>query len=645
MRRFFPYFKYLRRVRGALIAGVLCGILYGAVGGLGMPLMIKYVIPRVLVADPTPAPGLITASPKAWFDLDGFFDRMFGVTRPPSTPSSTSMPAPAPPPAPAATPRPQLTTLQIFSIALWLPLIFAIRGVAGYLNTYLIQHAGVRILEDIRFDYFRKLQNLPLAFFHRMSTGELISRGLGDTNQLQTTLTVISNDLIKQPATLVSTLAAVVILAYHEHGLILVLVCLLTVPLAVIPIRYVGKKMVSRAFNLQAQAGTITDRFTENLAAVKEVRAFGLEHYEIDRFAKIGSAIVRAQMKVVKYAQALSPSIEILSAVGISIAFVFAYRYNVHSGSFLGILAALFLSYDPIKRLGGINNELKRGAASLSRLEEILNEPVTIADPPNPVPVARLQGDITYSNVFFTYKESTPVLNDVSIHIPARTVCALVGPTGAGKTTFANLLPRFYDVTAGKIAIDQIDVRAMRMADLRRNIAIVSQDPVLFNDTIYNNLLVGKAEATRDEVMAATRDASAHDFITNMLSNGYDTIVGERGSQLSGGQKQRIAIARAFLRNAPILILDEATSALDSETEAAIQATLKKLVVGKTVIIIAHRFSTIRDASMILVFNQGRIVGRGTHDELYHRSTLYKSLYDGQSTQAGLTATVEEPLG
>ena len=637
MRRFFPYFKYLRRVRGALIAGVLCGILYGAVGGLGMPLMIKYVIPRVLVADPTPTPGVVTTAHKGWLDIDGFFDRLFGITKPATTPvdATPPPPTPAPPPAPAAS-RPELTALQLWSIALWLPLIFAIRGVAGYLNTYLIQHAGVRILEDIRLDYFRKLQNLPLAFFHRLSTGELISRGLGDTNQLQSTLTIISNDLIKQPATLVSTLAAVVILAYHEHGLFLVMVCLLTVPLAVFPIRYVGKKMVSRAINLQAQAGTITDRFTENLAAVKEVRAFGLEHYEIDRFAKIGALIVRAQMKVVKYAQALAPSIEILSAVGISITFVFAYRYNVHSGSFLGILAALFLSYDPIKRLGGVNNELKRGAASLSRLEEILNEPVAIADPPNPVPVARLQGDIAFTDVTFAYKEGTPVLSHISAHIPAGTVCALVGPSGAGKTTFANLVPRFYDVTAGQIAIDQIDVRAMRMADLRRNIAIVSQDPVLFNDTIYSNLLIGRAEATRDEVMAATRDAFAHDFIAHTLPQGYDTIVGERGSKLSGGQKQRIAIARAFLRNAPILILDEATSALDSESEAAIQKALKKLMANKTVLIIAHRFSTIRDASMILVFNQGRIVGQGTHPELYHSSTLYKLLYDGQSTQPSL---------
>ncbi len=630
MRRFIPYFKYLRSVRLILIAGILFGILNGAVNGLGMPLLIKYVIPRVLVADPTPQPGSVEAIKNKWFDLDGYFDRLFEInqTKPSDTPV-VPIPTPTPPPE-----RPKLAIWQIWAIALWLPVIFIIRGVAGYLNTYLIQLAGVRILEQIRLDYFRKLQCLPLSFSQKLPSGELIARGLGDTNQLQTTLTIVSNDLIQQPTTLISTLAAVAIIAYGEQGLIFVLICLGTVPLAVFPIRYVGKKMLARAIQLQGQAGNITSRFTENLAAAKEVRAFGLEKYEVDRFAKLSALIVRAQMKVVKYARMLAPSIEILAAFGISMTFVYAYRYNVHSGSFLGILAALYLSYEPIKKLGAINNELKRGEASLSRLEEVINEPILIADPADPVKIDRIRGDIAFNHVTFAYKPGEPVLNNVTVDIPAGTVCALVGPSGAGKTTFANLVPRFYEATAGSITVDGHDLRSFRLNDLRNNIAIVSQDPVLFNETIYENLLLGRQNATRAEVEQAARDAFAHDFILNLDGGlGYATNVGERGSRLSGGQKQRIAIARAFLRNAPILILDEATSALDSDSEAFIQAALKKLVAGKTVLIIAHRFSTIRDATKILVFDDGQIVASGPHAQLYTANALYKSLYDRQNTQ------------
>ncbi|MCR6656149.1 MAG: ATP-binding cassette domain-containing protein [Opitutus sp.] len=233
----------------------------------------------------------------------------------------------------------------------------------------------------------------------------------------------------------------------------------------------------------------------------------------------------------------------------------------------------------------------------------------------------------------FAYADGEPALKNVSLQIPAGTTCALVGPSGAGKSTFANLVPRFYEVNAGAVSIDGHDVRSLRLSDLRRNIAVVSQDPVLFNDTIYNNLLLGRENATRDEVIAAAVDAHADEFIRS-LPQGYDTIVGERGALLSGGQKQRIAIARAFLRNAPILILDEATSALDSQSEQMIQEALRKLVVGKTVLIIAHRFSTIRDASMIVVFDRGEIVATGSHPELYGASPLYKELYDRQLVTA-----------
>jgi subfamily B ATP-binding cassette protein MsbA len=293
------------------------------------------------------------------------------------------------------------------------------------------------------------------------------------------------------------------------------------------------------------------------------------------------------------------------------------------------------MSYDPVKKMGWINNELKRGLSSLDRLEVILHEPVTITDPAAPAAVGRLRGELAFEDVTFAYNGDgeVPALRGVTIAIPAGTVCALVGPSGAGKSTFANLVPRFYDAGRGRVTIDGLDVRALRLADLRRNIALVSQDPVLFNDTVYNNLLLGWPDASRDEVMAAAVDAHADEFI-RALPQGYETVVGERGALLSGGQKQRLAIARAFLRNAPILILDEATSSLDSQSEQMIQEALRKLEAGKTVIIIAHRFSTIRDASLILVLDRGAIVARGTHASLYADNPLYRSLYDRQRGEA-----------
>jgi ATP-binding cassette, subfamily B, bacterial MsbA len=580
MRRFLPYLKFLKAVRKPLIGAIACGLVYGVANGAGLPLMAKEIFPRI-----------------------------FGEG------------------------AEVLNTWQVILVALWLPGVFLIRGIAGYLNAYLIQYSGVRVLEALRVEYFDKLQRLPLAFFSRGSTGDLIARGLGDTAQLQNTLIVISNEIIKQPATLIGAIGYLIYLALTERGAAVVLLTLAIIPITVFPIRYVGRKLVDKARVLQNQAGALTDRFAENLSARREVRAFGLERFEVERFRHQSHSMLRAQMKVAKYSLSLAPVIEIISSIGIAITFVYAYRIRLPLDSFLAIIAALVVSYDPVKKLGALSNEVRRGEASLQRLEEVLDEPVAIEDPQHPVHVERLKGVLAFDHVTFGYVPEEPALRDVSTTIPASTVCALVGPSGAGKSTFASLVPRFYDVDAGAVRIDGIDVRDMRLADLRRNIAIVSQDPILFNDTIYNNLLFGRPDATREDVEHAARAAFAHDFIL-ALPNGYETLAGERGTQLSGGQKQRIALARAFLRQAPILILDEATSALDSESEAYIQRALKELMVGKTVLIIAHRFSTIRDASMILVFQDARIVAHGSHDSLYESNALYKALYDRQRTAA-----------
>ena len=578
LRRFKPYLSYLKPVRGTLICAIAAGVVYGLANGMGVPYIVKYVFPRIFSA---------TAE--------------------------------------------RLTGVQIFEVAMLLPAVFLVRGISGYLNSYLFQVAGVRILEAIRLDYFRKLQVLPLSFLQSQTSGDLISRGLTDTNQMQTSLTTVANDGIKQPVTLIGALVYVSWVTYHAKGSALMVASLAIIPLCVFPVRYIGKHLLRRAYQMQTQMGSLTNTLNENLGAAKEVRAFGLHERQVKAFSKETSALITVQLKVAKYSLALAPSIEIVSAFGIAVVFVYAYVVHASLDVFISIITALFFCYDAVKRLGSINNEIKRGEAALNRLEVVFNEPETIKDPENPSEIGRARGDIEFRRVTFAYKADEPVLSNVSVSIPKGTVCALVGPSGAGKTTFANLVPRFFDADEGSVRIDGIDVRQLRLADLRRNIALVSQDPVLFNDTVYNNLLIGRLNATPQEVRAAAVNAHADEFIRS-FPDGYETLVGERGARLSGGQKQRLAVARAFLRDALILILDEATSALDSQSEQMIQDALKKLVVGKTVLIIAHRFSTIRDASLILVFDQGSIVARGDHASLYADNPLYRTLYDRQAT-------------
>jgi subfamily B ATP-binding cassette protein MsbA len=578
MRRFRPYFHYLTAVRGPIGAAIFYTFIFALTSGAGVPALIKYVFPPIFERDPLIAP---------------------------------------------------LALSTVALIAAAIPFAFLLRAWSGYRSGYYTELAGVHLLESIRLDYFRKLQRLPLSFLQSKASGDLLSRGLADTTQLQIALKLLASDGIKQPLQLLAAIGFLISQAFTEQGVGTVLIALAAIPLTVLPIRYVGRKVIRRAAHLQHQLGSVTALFAENLSAAREVRAFGLEEREAARFGASSRELLTTQMKIAKYAQALTPAIEFVSAVGIAATLVFAYSRNVELEVFAAVVAALFLCYEPIKKLGTLNNEMKRGTAALDRLEAVLHEPETITDPPQPATVGRVRGDVAFDHVSFAYQSDLPVLRDVSVVVPAGTVCALVGPSGAGKTTFANLVPRFYEVASGQVTIDAIDIRAMRLGDLRRNIAVVSQEPVLFNDSIYNNILIGRPEATQAEVEQAARNAFAHDFVAG-LPNGYATTVGERGAALSGGQRQRVALARAFLRNAPILILDEATSALDSDSEAAVQAALKQLMAGKTVLIIAHRFSTIRDATKILVFNRGQVVATGNHAELYAANPLYKSLFDQQ---------------
>lgn len=582
-RRFRPYYRYLKPVGGKFIIALICGAIAGSMTGGGLPYIIDKVFAPFFLAE--------------------------GADR--------------------------LPTAQLIPILALIPLVIGIRCLAMFLNGYLSTYCGTRVLEGLRSDFFSKLQRLPLAFFQREKTGDLLARGVSDTQQIQQTLVGSANDLIVQPVTLVTAVAMIIRMAIVVPGAGSILFALAIIPLCVLPIRAVGKKLYSRAQQAFAAGGDVSERLRENLSATREVRAFSLEKAESRRFSEAIRRLFSLQMKVAKYTFMLSPLIEFITVFGIAGALLAAYVAHTPWNTVLSMLAALYFSYEPLKKLGRVQGELTRGAAALDRIEAVMHEPETITDPVHPVSIVRLQGEIVFRNVTFAYTSEAkiPALKGISAHIPVGTTCALVGPSGAGKTTFANLVPRFYDVDSGNVLIDGHNVRDLALADLRRNIAVVSQDPVLFNDTVGNNILLARPESSPAEVESAARAAFAHDFISS-FTDGYNTIVGERGARLSGGQKQRIALARAFLRSAPILILDEATSALDSESEAFIQQALKKLVVGKTVLIIAHRFSTIRDASKILVFDKGEIVGSGTHLELYANNALYRSLYDRQNLTA-----------
>ena len=620
MKRFIPYLRYLRGRRLALVCALLFGAVSGLTYGFGLPAVLNQVFPKIF----TDAEGQVVVP----------------VTKERLLPNLDAAGSSAPDQGAIAEQAARteqikahrtLPARQVALYALLIPALFLVRAVCGFLNNFLMSYCGIGVLEALRVELYRHLQYLPLSYFGKNRTGDLLSRLTADTQVIQQVITSSASDLVIQPLTLIGALYYLIHVALKNHEAGLFLATLAAVPACVFPVRFIGRKLLRRAEENQSLLGDISDLANQNLSAAREVRAFGLEEREIGLFRATTQKLFRVQLKVVKYSQMLSPSIEFIASLGIAFSLYYAYYGGITLSVFVSILGALFVCYEPMKKLGNLHSQFTKGTASLNRIEEILRTPLTIAEPAAPVPVGRLRGEINFADVTFSYQPGDPVLKAITAHIAAGTTCALVGPSGAGKSTFANLVPRFYEVTGGGVSIDGADLRTMRLTDLRRNIALVSQEPVLFNDTIYQNLALGREGATRDEIMTAARDAHADDFISK-LPHAYDTMVGERGTLLSGGQKQRIAIARAFLRHAPILILDEATSALDSDSEAAVQDALKKLVVGKTVLIIAHRFSTIRDASMILVFDKGEIVAQGDHASLYAGNALYKSLYDRQAT-------------
>lgn len=519
-----------------------------------------------------------------------------------------------------------------FAVA-FLPAIFILRGVAEFSSSYFLNLAGLRVVESVRRTVFEKLQRMHLGFFGKISVGDLLQRVINDANSVRLVLVDISNDILIQPLTMLFALGYVVWLCLSKPNGVLFLACLLVVPVAVFSVRAIGRAIQKRARSGLTFASDLNSIAVENLQAARDVRAYGLQERESSRFAKSSHEGLRMQAKLVRYEKVLSPLIEISAACGIAIAIGVGASVGFKFEELLSLITAFYMAYGPIKKIGFVSNRLHMAEPGLVRLEEIINAPIEVADLPNARSLGRVKGEIAMKDLSFAYGKET-VLSNVTIAIKAGQSVALVGPSGAGKSTFVNLVPRFFDPQQGSLWVDGVDIRQVKQADLRANIALVSQEPILFNETIAENIRIGKPTATDAEIREAAQLAGALDFI-NSQPQGFNTMVGERGGKLSGGQRQRIAIARAFLKDAPILILDEATSALDTETERSIQNSLSRLMSGRTTLIVAHRFSTIRDVDRILVFDGGRIVADGTRDEIYKTSELFRRLWDNQSQ--GLT--------
>ncbi len=581
-----PYFVLLRPYWLAFLGALLCGVVYGVASGFGLPTMIDQIFPKIF----------------------------------PSQANSESVP----------------DTAQLFLYVSVFPAVFLIRGVSGYFNTYLINYCGVRVLEKVRIKVFRKLQKLPLAFYHENKEGDLLSRVTNDTGQLQTAILSISNDLIRQPVTFLGAISALIYMAIQREGMAFVLLCLVVIPICIFPIRRIGEILMKKALGMQERTGGLTAVLSENLSAPREVRAFNLEDRENERFRKSSEEFFLARMKVIKYSNLLTPIIEIITATGIAWAIFQASRTSIHLDAVIPVIMALYLSYEPIKKLGGIQNQYKQALASLQRLDEILDAEESIREPEHPVECAEIKGELRFENVSFSYEnggdeseDSSPALHQVSLKIPAGEVVALVGPSGAGKTTLAGMLSRFHDPTEGAVLLDGIDLRSLALKDLRDAVALVPQKPFLFDATVRENIEMGKSPYTDSTVEEVAKASHATVFIDDFPDR-FDERLGENGNRLSGGQLQRLALARAFFKNSPLLVLDEATSALDSENEEKIHEAMAELSKGKTTLLIAHRFSSIRLATRIIVLDQGKVVAEGPHDEVYEKCGLYRNLYDRQ---------------
>ena len=589
LKRIIPYFSHLKPVRIQFGLGILFGVLYSLSSGLGLPLMAETIFP-ILFGNTAESPEWIQNIAENYFDgkTNGIF-------------------------------------LIICCMAM--PLTILLRSIGSIGNGYFMTYAGVHVIQSIQTEMFKKVQSLQLGFFQKYKTGEINLAVMGYPNRIKAIVVDTSNDLIKQPLTLISATSFLIYKSYVSKSFFIGIIGLLSIPVIVLIVRRILSYIAVRSRQLVKVEEQLESWVLECFQSPIEIRAYNLQDKQIKNFRKRLKSIFSLRLKGTKFSLLMSPSIEIVAALGMAFALYLGTQNGMGEGEFLALIIALYIAYNPIKRIGAIQAMFKRLEAPLDRLEAILNTKIDIASPeipknlPNPV-----LGNISFKNVSFRYdKRTDSALQNVNLEIEAGQTYGLVGKSGSGKTTLANLILRLHDPLEGQVLLDGIDLKDLDLNILRSQIAYVPQAPILFATSILENIKIGNLNATQHEVELAAKYANAHEFIIN-LPEGYDTVLTERGNSLSGGQKQKISIARAFLKNAPILILDEATSSLDNQSDADIKEAVNQLCKGRTTLVIAHRLSSLENIQNRILLKDGSLIGIDSHESLLRNSKDYLEL-------------------
>ncbi len=509
-----------------------------------------------------------------------------------------------------------------------LAMVFLFKGIFYYTYTFLLDTIGQSIIKDLRNKLFAHIHSLPLSFFHHTPTGELISRVINDATLIQM---AVSRALVGVLKDLFQVFGLLFVVLYLNWKL--AIISFIFLPLAAVPVVHFGRKFRKLSTTNQQTVAKVSNILHETITGHRIVKAFGMEKYETQKFSDMVDKLFEVIVKDIRINSLQHPLMEFIG--GICIAGVVWYggqevfKGESTPGTFFAFLVSMVMIYDPIKSVSNINSPVQQGLAAARRIFDLLDTAPEIEDKPDAKELPPFKNTITFQAVNFSYDGTTPVLKDINLNVRAGEIIALVGTSGGGKTTLVNLIPRFFEVTSGKILIDGHDLRDVTMKSLRNQLAIVSQQTILFNDTVKNNIAYGDLERSEEEIIAAAQAAHALDFIKE-LPEGFDTIIGESGARLSGGQQQRLSIARALLKDAPILILDEATSALDTESEREVQRALENLMQNRTTFVIAHRLSTVHNADRIIVIQDGVIVEQGAHEELLPANGTYTMLHTMQ---------------